>query len=113
MFSGFSEEQEEITDALQKDVNDVLVEKLSNTYLEEANPSDDELELDGTGEVDSAGGGEMMAPPPYLGLSSYFGPLKECTESCRMSEAAHYLRKAKMLFLATHAAKPTRQEDIR
>ena len=79
----------------------MLVEKLSNTCLEETNPSDDELELDGTGEVDSTGGGGVMAPPPYSELS------------CGMSEAAHYLFMAKMSFHAAHTAKPMRQADIR
>ena len=63
----------------------------------------------------SARGGDrkVEAPPPYSDLSSCFGPLEQKAESAGNSEAAHFLRKAKMAFLAAHAAKPTRQADIR
>ena len=86
---------------------------MNNTYLEETNPSDDEIELDGAGEVGGAGSGDVMAPPPYSDLSSHFGSLEESAESCGLSQAAYHLRKAMVLFIEAHAAKPARQTDIR
>ena len=79
----------------------------------EIDPSDDEKELNESGDAESAGGRKVEAPPPYSDLSSCFGPLEQKAESAGNSEAAHFLRKAKMAFLAAHAAKPTRQADIR
>ena len=76
-------------------------------------PSDDEKELNESGDAESGGGRKVEAPPPYSDLSSCFGPLEQKAESAGNSEAAHFLRKAKMAFLAAHAAKPTRQADIR
>ena len=67
----------------------------------------------------SARGGDFLrgetvtAPPPYSDLSEFFGPLEDVAQSAGNSEAGYYLRKAKMSFLAAHAAKPTRQADIR
>ena len=65
------------------------------------------------GDAESGGGRKVAAPPPYSDLSSCFGPLEQKAESAGNSEAAHFLRKAKMAFLVAHAAKPTRQADIR
>ena len=70
-------------------------------------------ELNDAGEVESAGGESVTAPPPYSDLSEFFGPLEDVAQSAGNSEAGSYLRKAKMSFLAAHAAKPTRQADIR
>ena len=70
-------------------------------------------ELNESGDAESGGGRKVEAPPPYSDLSSCFGPLEQKAESAGNSEAAHFLRKAKMAFLAAHAAKPTRQADIR
>ena len=64
-------------------------------------------------QVESAGSESVTAPPPYSVLSEFFGPLEDVAESAGNSKAGYYLRKAKMLFLAAHAAKPTRQADIR
>ena len=55
----------------------------------------------------------VTAPPPYSDLSEFFGPLEDVAQSTGNSEAGYCLRKAKMSFLAAHAAKPTRQADIR
>ena len=65
------------------------------------------------GDAESGGGRKVEAPPLYSDLSSCFGPLEQKAESAGNSEAAHFLRKAKMAFLVAHAAKPTRQADIR
>ena len=55
-----------------------------------------------------------MAPPLYSDLSGGFGPLEEqFALSASNTEAGHFLRKAKVLFLEVHAAKPARQADIR
>ena len=75
--------------------------------------SDDELELDNTEDSESEGGGGMMAPPSFAEMSGVFGPLEEYAESCGIGEARHFLRKAKIAFFATHAARPARQLDIR
>ena len=48
----------------------------------------------------------VKAPPSYAELSSLFGPLEQCAESCGIHEAGHFLRKGKMGFLAARAAKP-------
>ena len=64
-------------------------------------------------QVVSAGGESVTAPPPYSDLSGVFSPLEDVAQSAGNSEAGYYLRKAKMSFLAAHAAKPTRQADIR
>lgn len=43
----------------------MLMERVNNTYIEETSPSEDELELEGTEDVQSAGGKGSNAPPPY------------------------------------------------
>ena len=73
----------------------------------------EEEELNNTGEVESAGGRRLMAPPPYSDLSGFFGPLEQFAQSAGNTEAGHFLRKAKMSFLSAHAAKPARQADMR
>ena len=90
-----------------------LTERMAGIVAEEIDPSDDEKELNESGDAESGGGRKVEAPPPYSDLSSCFGPLEQKAESAGNSEAAHFLRKAKMAFLAAHAAKPTRQADIR
>ena len=87
--------------------------KSARIVAEEIDPSDDEKELNESGDAESGGGRKVEAPPPYSDLSSCFGPLEQKAESAGNSEAAHFLPKAKMAFLAAHAAKPTRQADIR
>ena len=62
---------------------------------------------------ESAGGGKLMAPPPYSDLSLAFGLLEEKAGSAGNTEAVHFLRRAKMSFLAAYAAKLVRQTDIR
>ena len=98
---------------LQPDAKDALTERMAGIVAEEIDPSDDEKELNESGDAESGGGRKVEAPPPYSDLSSCFGPLEQKAESAGNSEAAHFLRKAKMAFLAAHAAKPTRQADIR
>ena len=95
------------------DAKDALTERMAGIVAEEIDPSDDEKELNESGDAESGGGRKVEAPPPYSDLSSCFGPLEQKAESAGNSEAAHFLRKAKMAFLAAHAAKPTRQADIR
>ena len=70
------------------------------------------LELKSTGEVESVGGGRLMAPPPYSDLSGVFGPLEPFAQSAETTEAGHFLCKAKMSFLSADAAKPARQADM-
>ena len=107
------EDQEVIAEALAADAKDALTERMAGIVAEEIDPSDDEKELNESGDAESGGGRKVEAPPPYSDLSSCFGPLEQKSESAGNSEAAHFLRKAKMAFLAAHAAKPTRQADIR
>ena len=107
------EDQEDIAEALAADAKDALTERMAGIVAEEIDPSDDEKELNESGDAESGGGRKVEAPPPYSDLSSCFGPLEQKAESAGNSEAAHFLRKAKMAFLAAHAAKPTRQADIR
>ena len=90
----------------------VLVEKM-NDMLSEEPDSDEEEELNDTGEIESAGGRKLVASPPYTELSGFFGPLEQLAHSAGNTEAGHFLRKAKMSFLAAHAAKPVRQADMR
>ena len=107
------EDQEDIAEALAADAKDALTERMAGIVAEEIDPSDDEKELNESGDAESGGVRKVEAPPPYSDLSSCFGPLEHKAESAGNSEAAHFLRKAKMAFLAAHAAKPTRQADIR
>ena len=92
--------------------NDVFLEKVGNTFLEEISLSDDEPERDRMEDAESAGSGGVKAPPSYAELSSLFGPLEQYAESCGIHEAGHFLRKANMRFLAARAAKPARPSDI-
>ena len=79
----------------------------------EISVSDDEPEIDSMEDAQSAGSRGVKAPPSYAELSSLFGPLEQYAESCGIHEAGHFLRKTKIRFLATRAAKPARQSDIR
>ena len=72
-----------------------------------------EDELNDTGEIESAWCRKLVAPPPYTELSGFFGPLEQLAQSAGNTEVGHFLRKAKMSFLAAHAAKPVRQADMR
>jgi hypothetical protein len=107
------EEQPEIVEALTKDATDVLSERIDGTFADDANPSDDELELVGTENVESEGGRRLAPPPPFSELSSFFGPLEKYAESCGISGAAYHLRKAKMDFIQAMSSKPAVQADIR
>lgn len=111
-WAGF-EEQEGIAEVLLQDKHDVLMERVTNGYVEETSPSDHELELEDIGGVQSAGSEGSMAPPPYSELASFFGPLEMYAESCGMTEAGWFLSRARMLFIAAHAAESTRQVHIR
>ena len=93
--------------------NDVFLEKVGNTFVEEISLSDDEPEPGSTEDAESAGRLGVKAPPSYADLSSLFGPLEQYAESCGIHEAGHFLRKARMRFLVAHGAKPARQSDIR
>lgn len=107
------EEQEEIAKALAQDANDVLVEKVNNSYVEEdICPSDEELEPS-TIEDDESGDDDEISPPSHAELSSYFGPLENYAEAYGMREAGYLLRRVKMAFLASKSATPGRQSDIR
>ena len=94
------------------DADAVLVEKMNDKLSEEPD-SHEEEELNDTGEIESAGGRKLVAPPPYTELLGFFGPLEQLAQSAGNTEAGHFLRKAKMSFLAAHMAKPVRQADMR
>ena len=106
------EDQEEVVKALAADAEAVLVEKMNDKFSEEPD-SDEKEELNDTGENESAGGRKLVAPPPYTELPVFFGPLEQLAQSAGNTEAGHFLRKAKMSFLAAHAPKPVRQADMR
>ena len=92
---------------------DVLNERVNGTFADDANPSDNELELAGTENVESEGGRSLAPPPPFSELSSLFGPLEKYAESCGISGAAYHLRKAKMDFIHARSSKPAVQADMR
>ena len=100
------EYQLEIVEALTKDATDVLNERVNGTFADDANPSDNELELAGTENVESEGGRRLAPPPPFSELSSLFGPLEKYAVSCGISGAAYHLRKAKMDFIHARSSKP-------
>ena len=106
------EDQEEVVKALAADAEAVLVEKMNDKFSEEPDTNEEE-ELNDTGEIESAGGRKLVAPPPYTELSGFFCPLEQLAQSAGNTEAGHFFRKAKMSFLAAHAAKPVRQADMR
>ena len=102
------EEQEGIAKALAQDANDVLVEKVNNSYVEEdICPSDEEL---GPSTIEDD---DEISPPSHAELSFYFGPLENYAEAYGMREAGYLLRRVKMAFLASKSATPGRQSDIR
>ena len=103
-------DQEEVVKALAADAEAVLVEKMNDKLSEEPD-SDEEEELNDTGEIENAGGRKLVAPPPYTELSGVFGPLEQLAQLAGNTEAGHFLRK--MSFLAAHAAKPVPQADMR
>ena len=86
---------------------------VGNTCVEEISLSDDVPDPDSMEDAESAGSRGVKAPPSYAELSSLFDPLEQYAESCGIHEAGHFLRKAKMRFLAARAAKPARPSDIR
>ena len=57
------EEQKEVVKALSADTEAVLMEKMNDEFTEDSD-SDEEEELNNTGEVESAAGRRLMAPPP-------------------------------------------------
>ena len=95
--------QLEIVEALTKDATDVLNERVNGTFADDANPSDNELELAGTENVESEGGRRLAPPPPFSELSSLFGPLEKYAQSCGISGAAYHLRKAPLNGWCCHA----------
>ncbi|CAM9308872.1 unnamed protein product, partial [Ascophyllum nodosum] len=107
------EDQLEIVETLTKDATDVLNERVNGTFADDANPSDNELELAGTENVESEEGRRLAPPPPFSELSSLFGPLEKYAESCGISGAAYHLRKAKMDSIHARSSKPAVQADIR
>ena len=108
------EDQLEIAEALTKDATDVLNERVNGTFADDTNPSDNELELAGTENVENEWGRRLAPPPPpFSELSSLFGPLEKYAESCGISGAAYHLRKAKMDFIHARSSKPAVQADIR
>ena len=86
---------------------------VGNTCVEEISLSDDVPDPDSMEDAESAGSRGVKAPPSYAELSSLFDPLEQYAESCGIHEAGHFLRKAKMRFLAARAAKPALQSDLR
>ena len=102
------EEQAKFVDTLSKDAEEIFMEKVYNTYEEEADGDD---EPDNAKDSESAGGGGKK--PSFAELAGLFGPLEQYAESCGIGEAGHYLRKAKMVFFAAHSARLARQMDIR
>ena len=87
------------------------MEKVNNTFKEDENISDDDDELDSAKDSESAGVGGKKAPPSFAELAEFFGPLEQYAESCGIGDAGHFLRKAKMAFLAAALARPARQLD--
>ena len=53
------------------------------------------------------------APPAYAELSAHFGVLESAAEKSGNADAAHYLSKARMAMILAHAARRTRQADMR
>ena len=53
------------------------------------------------------------APPAYAELSAHFGVLESAAEKSGNADAAHYLSKARMAMILAHAARHTRQADMR
>ena len=80
--------------------------------------SDSEEEAEGEEEEKEDGGDESAergrdAPPAYAELSAHFGVLESAAEKSGNADAAHYLSKARMAMILAHAARRTRQADMR
>ena len=63
--------------AIAQDANDVLLEKVGNTFVEEISLSCEEPEPDSMADAESVGSRGVKAPPSYAELSSQFGRLEQ------------------------------------
>ena len=115
------EEQEKISQTLVLDVQEILIERISNTCTEVIKPSDNERKLRNDNEgIGSTGVGGaagrvrgVIRPPPYTQLSSLFGPLEHYAVSCGNVNAENHLCKTEMSFIEEHACRRSLQSDVR
>lgn len=99
--------------ALAADVEAALVEKMNDKLAEESDSDNEGEEVDDMREIEIAGGGGLMAPPPYSDLSGGLGPLGKFAQSAGNTWAGNFLRKANESFVLAHATKPARKADMR
>ena len=95
-----------------------VVEKMAAALAITLLLSDSEEEAEGEEEEKEDGGDESAergrdAPPAYAELSAHFGVLESAAEKSGNADVAHYLSKARMAMILAHAARRTRQADMR
>ena len=95
------------------EILDLLEQRVSHEQIADrfvcAEGGEENEEDDG----DESTGRGRGAPPAYTELPSHFGVLESAAEESGNGDAAFYLLKAKMTMIAAHAAKRTRQADLR
>ena len=105
---------DEVVKAMREDAAEEMAAALAGTL----SLSDSEEEAEGQEEEKEDGGDESAergrdAPPAYAELSAHFGVLESAAEKSGNADAAHYLSKARMTMILAHAARRTRQADMR
>ena len=95
------EDQEDVVEAMKSDDAEYLMKALAGIHIEEEESSDGEE--DGSDDGSTGGGGS--GPPSYANLSPHFGTLEEYASGCGLTEASHFLKKARMVMIEAHASK--------
>ena len=108
------EDDDGVVKAMREDAAEEMAAALAGTL----SLSDSEEEAKGEEEEKEDGGDERAergrdAPPAYAELSAHFGVLESAAEKSGNADAAHYLSKARMAMILAHAARRTRQADMR
>ena len=57
--------------------------------------------------------GVRTEPPSYAEVLQHFAALENYAEASRINKAGHLLQRARMLMIAEHASRPSRQTDVR
>ena len=92
---------------------DLLGQRVSHEQIADRFGCAEEEEEKEEDDGDESTGRGRGAPLTYAELSSHFGVLERAAEESGNGDAAFYLSKARMAMIAAHAAKRTRQADLR
>lgn len=103
-------EQENTTDALVHEHEDIVMDKINELHDREPDKSDDEENGNGG---DTERTQVFHSPPKYAQLLLHLDQLEKFTASSCNSEAALLLRQTRMTFNKAHADKLAWQPDMR